>query len=96
MKQELENLTLESPEAVANVETRAVGSSDWLGSSIRGRADWLDLLHECQNGDVTCLFVLKEMERENALIRDALEYYLEHGEAGELTTTKVKEALGYA
>ena len=32
MKQETENLTLESPEAVANVETRAVGSSAWLGS----------------------------------------------------------------
>jgi site-specific DNA-methyltransferase (adenine-specific) len=32
MKQETENLTLESPEPVANVETRAVGSSDWLGS----------------------------------------------------------------
>jgi len=32
MKQESGNLTLESPEAVANVETRAVGSSDWLGS----------------------------------------------------------------
>lgn len=32
MKQETENLTLESPETVANVETRAVGSSAWLGS----------------------------------------------------------------
>jgi site-specific DNA-methyltransferase (adenine-specific) len=32
MKQETENLTLESPEPVANVETRAVGSSAWLGS----------------------------------------------------------------
>ena len=37
MKQESENLTLESPETVANVESRAVGSSDWLGSVVLWR-----------------------------------------------------------
>ena len=28
------------------------------------RAEWLDLLHKCQNGDATCMFVLGEIERE--------------------------------
>ena len=53
-----------------------VGSGDLLGSVVRGRAEWLDLLHKCQNGDATCLFVLKEMEaemeRENARLRASL------------------------
>lgn len=35
MKQETENLTLESPEPVASGTARAVGSSDWLGSVVR-------------------------------------------------------------
>jgi len=52
-----------------------VGSTALLGSVVRGRAEWLDLLHKCQNGEATCLFVLKEMEseieRENANLREA-------------------------
>ena len=47
-----------------NVTPAPVGSSDLLGSVIRGRAEWLELLHKCQNGEATCLFVLKEMEAE--------------------------------
>jgi hypothetical protein len=35
-----------------------------------------------------------ELERENAKLRDAVEYYLHHGEAGPLTVQKAKEALG--
>ena len=30
------------------------------------RTEWLDLLNKCQNGDATCMFVLGEIERENA------------------------------
>lgn len=40
---------------------------------VRGRSEWLDLLHRCQNGEITCIFVLKEIEaeieRENAKMR---------------------------
>jgi hypothetical protein len=36
------------------------------------RTEWFDLLHKCQNGDATCMFVLGEIERENALLQDAL------------------------
>jgi hypothetical protein len=28
------------------------------------RTEWLDLLHKCQNGDASCMFVLREIERE--------------------------------
>jgi hypothetical protein len=28
------------------------------------RTEWLDLLHKCQNGDSTCMFLLGEIERE--------------------------------
>ncbi len=31
----------------------------------RSRAEWLDLFHKCQDGDASCMYVLKEMEREN-------------------------------
>ena len=44
MKQETENLTLESPEVVANVETRAVGSSAWLGSVSMTNEDCMALM----------------------------------------------------
>ena len=44
MKQETETLTLESPETVANVETRAVGSSDWLGSVSVTNEDCMEVM----------------------------------------------------
>lgn len=30
----------------------------------RTRAEWLDLLHRCQDGEASCMFVLKEFEKE--------------------------------
>jgi hypothetical protein len=30
----------------------------------RSRSEWLELLHRLQNGDATCIFVLKEIEKE--------------------------------
>lgn len=60
-----------------------VGSTALLGSVVRGRAEWLDLLHKCQNGEASCLFVLKEMEaemeRENATLREALQGLVDWG-----------------
>jgi hypothetical protein len=37
------------------------------------RTEWLDLLHKCQNGDATCMFVLGEIERENARLQMELD-----------------------
>lgn len=31
----------------------------------RGRAEWLNLLMRCQNGEATCLYVLNEIEAEH-------------------------------
>jgi hypothetical protein len=33
-------------------------------SNFRSRSEWLELLHKLQNGDATCMFVLKEIEKE--------------------------------
>lgn len=68
---------------IENVTPAPVGSGDLFGSVVRGRAEWLDLLHKCQNGEATCLYVLKEMEaeieRENSKLREALQGLVDWG-----------------
>jgi hypothetical protein len=68
------SLAAEHPANLAPV--MGVGSSALLGAVIRGRAEWLALLHKCQNGEASCLYVLKEFEaesdRESTSLRAAL------------------------
>jgi hypothetical protein len=64
------------------------------------RTEWLDLLHKCQNGDATCMFVLGEIERENARLLGLLsevfqciEYAERCGGLDSVTEIKVRRAL---
>lgn len=58
----------------------------WLATPL-SRAEWLDLLMRCQNGEATCLLVLEKIEAEQGLLNneevfEALGKAMEHIERG--------------
>ena len=97
----------EQPTSSASMISIGVGCSGGLGSLVfsgcKEHPHRTDLpcckIRRLDGSALTVADTWSEMQRiagEKNRLREALEYYLEHGEAGELTTTKAKEALGYA